>query len=74
MRMKLNNKGQTLVEYVLIISLITVLAIAAVKMFGGYLKDTVTKMGCEMMGKEYVESKTIGQAYCKGDEDRIVPE
>ena len=71
--MKLNNKGQTLVEYV-IISLITVLAIAAVKMFGGYLKDTVTKMGCEMMGKEYVESKTIGQAYCKGDEDRIVPE
>ncbi|MDY3934662.1 MAG: hypothetical protein SOZ11_03915 [Bacilli bacterium] len=72
--MKLNNKGQTLVEYVLIISLITVLAIAAVKMFGGYLKDTVTKMGCEMMGKEYVESKTIGQAYCKGDEDRIVPE
>ena len=72
--MKLNNKGQTLVEYVLRISLITVLAIAAVKMFGGYLKDTVTKMGCEMMGKEYVESKTIGQAYCKGDEDRIVPE
>ena len=72
--MKLNNKGQTVVEYVLIISLITVLAIAAVKMFGGYLKDTVTKMGCEMMGKEYVESKTIGQAYCKGDEDRIVPE
>ena len=72
--MKLNNKGQTIVEYVLIISLITVLAIAAVKMFGGYLKDTVTKMGCEMMGKEYVESKTIGQAYCKGDEDRIVPE
>ena len=72
--MKLNNKGQTLVEYVLIISLITVLAIAAVKMFGGYLKDTVTKMGCEMMGKEYVESKTIGQAYCKGVEDRIVPE
>ena len=72
--MRLNNKGQTLVEYVLIISLITVLAIAAVKMFGGYLKDTVTKMGCEMMGKEYVESKTIGQAYCKGDEDRIVPE
>ena len=74
MRMKLNNKVQSLVEYVLIISLITVLAIAAVKMFGGYLKDTVTKMGCEMMGKEYVESKTIGQAYCKGDEDRIVPE
>ena len=29
--MKLNRKGQTLVEYVLIISLITVIAIGAVK-------------------------------------------
>ena len=31
--MKLNRKGQTLVEYVLIISLITVIAIGAVKAF-----------------------------------------
>ena len=35
MRLNLNNKGQTLVEYVLIISLITVVAIAVVKIFGG---------------------------------------
>ena len=69
--MRLNNKGQTLVEYVLIISLITVLAIAVVKIFGGYLKDTVTKMGCEMMGKEYVESEKIGEAYCQGDENKL---
>ena len=34
--MKLNRKGQTLVEYVLIISLITVVAIGLVKVFGGY--------------------------------------
>ena len=44
--MKLNRKGQTLVEYVLIISLITVVAIGLVKIFGGYLQDAVTKMGC----------------------------
>lgn len=69
--MKLNNKGQTLVEYVLIISLITVVAIAVVKIFGGYLKDTVTKMGCEMTGKEYVESSKIGEAYCEGDESKL---
>ena len=37
--LKLNRKGQTLVEYVLIISLITVVAIAAVKILGGHLKD-----------------------------------
>ena len=71
---KLNNKGQTLVEYVLIISLITVVAIAVVKIFGGYLKDTVTKMGCEMMGKEYVETDTVGKDYCQGDENKLIGE
>ena len=67
----LNRKGQTLVEYVLIISLVTVIAIAAVKIFGGYLKDSVTKMSCQMIGKEYVKSKTVGEAYCAGDENKM---
>lgn len=70
-RLKLNNLGQTLVEYVLIISLITILAISLVKIFGGYLKDAVTKMSCSIMDKEYVETDKIGNAYCKGDEDKI---
>ena len=69
--MFLNRKGQTLVEYVLIISLVTVIAIAAVRIFGGYLKDSVTKMSCSMIGKEYVETNVVGEAYCAGDEDRI---
>lgn len=63
--MKLNRKGQTLVEYILIVSLIAVLAIALVKIFGGYLKDTVTKVSCEMIGKEYVEGEKVGEAYCE---------
>ena len=67
----LNIRGQTLVEYVLIISLVTVIAIAAVRIFGGYLKDSVTKMSCSMIGKEYVETKVVGEAYCAGDEDRM---
>lgn len=67
----LNKKGQTLVEYVLIISLVTVVAIAAVKIFGGYLKDSITKMSCSMIGKEYVETDTVGEAYCAGDEEKI---
>ena len=70
-RVMLNRKGQTLVEYVLIISLVTVVAIAAVRIFGGYLKDSITKASCSMIGKEYVESKTVGKGYCKGDEDRV---
>lgn len=69
--LNLNRKGQTLVEYVLIISLVTVIAIAAVRIFGGYLKDSITKMSCEMIGKDYVEGEKIGGSYCAGDEDRM---
>ena len=54
---KLNRKGQTLVEYVLIISLITVVAIALVKIFGGYLTAAITK-------------EKIGGAYCQGDKGK----
>ncbi len=67
----LNRKGQTLVEYVLIISLVTVVAIAAVRIFGGYLKDSITKMSCSMIGKEYVEGEKVGKAYCAGDENKL---
>lgn len=70
--MKLNRKGQTLVEYILIISLITVLAIGLVKVFGGYLKDSVTKMSCSISDKEYVEGEKVGSGYCKGDENKII--
>ena len=69
--MNLNRKGQTLVEYVLIISLVTVVAIAAVRIFGGYLKDSITKVSCSMVGKEYVETNVVGEAYCAGDEDKL---
>ena len=69
--MKLNRKGQTLVEYVLIISLITVVAIGLVKIFGGYLQDAVTKMGCNISGKEYVEGEKVGGGYCSGDENKL---
>jgi len=69
--MRLNSKGQTLVEYILIISLITVLAIGLVKVFGGYLKDAVTKSSCSVMGKEYVEGEKIGEGYCEGDEGKL---
>lgn len=69
--MKLNRKGQTLVEYVLIISLITVLAVAIVKIFGGYLQDAVTKLGCNISGKEYIEGSKVGEAYCEGDENKV---
>ena len=45
-------------------------AIGLVKIFGGYLKDAVTKMSCSIMDKEYVETDKVGGAYCKGDENK----
>ena len=72
MRLKLNNKGQTLVEYVLIISLITVVAIAAVKILGGRLKDKITEVGCEISGKSCVEGESAGLGYCEGEESQML--
>ena len=72
MKLKLNNKGQTLVEYVLIISLITVVAIAAVKILGGRLKDKITEVGCEISGKSYVEGTSAGEGYCEGEENKLL--
>ena len=60
-----NNKGQALVEYVLIITLITVITIAGVKFFGGYLKDALTKTSCSIMNQEYVKGKKPGEGTCK---------
>ena len=61
----MNKKGQALVEYILIIALVSVLAIALVNYFGGYLKDSITKTSCTMIGKEYVAGKKPGDGKCK---------
>lgn len=62
---RINNKGQTLVEYVLIIALISVIAIALVSLLGGYLKDSITKSSCGLVGEEYVKGKKSGEGYCR---------
>lgn len=61
---KNSNRGQALVEYVLIISLITVLAVVLVKYLGGYLKDAITKASCPLVGEEYVPGKKRGEGKC----------
>lgn len=67
--MKLNNRGQALVEYVLIIALISVVVIGIVKTFGGYLKDSMTKTSCEVAGLEYIKGDKPGEAKCGDDVD-----
>ena len=62
--MKINNKGQALVEYVLIIALISVLAISLVSLLGGYLKDSMTKSSCEIVGQIYKKGEKPGEGGC----------
>lgn len=63
--MKLNRKGQALVEYLLIIAVISVVIISVVKLFGGYLQDSMTKSSCQLMDKEYKEGSAPGDGYCE---------
>ena len=59
-----NNRGQALVEYVLIIALISVITISLVNYFGGYLKDSITKTSCSLIGQSYQEGEKPGEGKC----------
>lgn len=61
---KLNNRGQALVEYVVIIGLVTVLVVGLVSYFGGYLKDAMTKTGCSLIGEDYKQGDKPGEGEC----------
>lgn len=62
---KLNNRGQALVEYLLIIAVVSVIVVALVKLLGGYLQDAVTKSSCEVMNKTYIEGAKPGEGVCE---------
>ena len=61
---KLSNKGQALVEYLLIIAVISVVVVAVVKLLGGYLQDSMTKSSCSLVDKVYVEGAKPGEGTC----------
>ena len=60
-----NNKGQALVEYLLIIAVISVVVISVVKIFGGYLQDSMTKSSCNLVGQTYIAGKKPGEGKCE---------
>lgn len=66
---KLNNFGQALVEYVLIIALISVVAIGLVSTLGGYLSDSITKSTCSLVDEEFVKGNKPGEGYCKAKDE-----
>ncbi len=59
-----NNRGQALVEYVLIIALISVITISLVNYFGGYLKDAITKSSCSLVNQVYEKGAKPGEGKC----------
>jgi len=60
----INNRGQALVEYVLIIALIIIIIVSIMSLISGYLHDAMTRTTCEMMTKHYVEGERPGDGYC----------
>ena len=62
---KLNRKGQALVEYVLIIALISIVLIGVINTFGGTLKDKITEASCAISGQQYTPGSSSGEGYCK---------
>lgn len=60
----MNNKGQALVEYILIIAVISVVVVSIVKLLGGYLQDSMTKSSCALVDKVYVEGSKPGEGSC----------
>lgn len=59
-----NQKGQALVEYLLIIAVISIVVVSVVKLLGGYLHDSMIKSSCSIMNKEYVEGSKPGEGQC----------
>lgn len=58
------KKGQALIEYVLIVAIISIIAISLVTYFGGYLKDSITKTSCSLVGQDYKEGEQPGEGSC----------
>ena len=60
----MNKKGQALVEYILIIALISVITVALVNYLGGYLKDSITKSSCTLVDQIYKSGSKPGEGTC----------
>ena len=61
----MNNKAQALVEYILIVAIMSILIITLLKAFSGNIKDAITKAGCNIGGLEYVAGDKAGQGSCQ---------
>lgn len=65
----MDRKGQALVEYVLIVAIISVITVGIVSYFGGYLKDSMTKTSCSLIDQVYQEGNKPGEGVCVDKEE-----
>lgn len=66
----MNNKGQALTEYLLIVVLISFIVVGLVNVFGGYLQDKMTEFSCNILGHEYKAGEKPGTAECVSEYER----
>lgn len=62
-----NNKGQALVEYILIIALIVIVIVTVMKLLSGYIYDIMTETTCDISGKTFIEGEHPGEGTCVDD-------
>ena len=60
---RLNRKGQALVEYLLIIAVISVIVVGIVKVLGGYLQDSMTKSSCNLFNNIILKFRAFGKYF-----------
>ncbi|MBD9085083.1 hypothetical protein EGP64_00210 [bacterium] len=58
------ENGWTLRDNIILISLVSVVTLSLTNLFGGYIRDDITKDSCNMVDKMYVEGMKPGQAIC----------
>ena len=61
----LNNRGQTLVEYVLIIAIVSTFIIGMFFFLKNEFMDQITRLSCGLSGQEYHDGVRSGKCYCE---------
>lgn len=59
------EKGKALIEYLLIITLVSTVSMSVIRLIGGYIKDNTTKNSCNLVNKIYVLGDKPGSATCE---------
>lgn len=60
----MKENGWTLRDNIFLIGLVSVFTLFVTNLFGGYIRDNMTKDSCSFVDKVYVEGLKPGQAIC----------